>query len=223
MKVFGKVLIGTVAALGIVACLAATMVAAKVYRHLSARDRRDHYSTDHQGPGTARAFGFSVDGEEPPGIARIAGFGETEDDDDVAEARTAVIDEELCDASPEEQEVWKAELKGRSPEAVREILSVRKTMIAAVPPPTAGGVELTAADAAPPEPQRLSEPSGCPPYGVSAQSVAAISAAIEATTAAEQVILSNMTGELAELRRLREQLKTLRQLHAELSGASRAP
>jgi hypothetical protein len=223
MKVFGKLLIGTVAALVIVACLAATMLAAMFYRHLSLHDRNEDVSTRWEHLGTAPDFGFPRKSDEPPGSARVANFGENEDDQDLAEARAAVIDAELRDASPEEREIWKTELQGRSPAAVREILSLRRNLSSAAPASIPGNVELTAADVPPPEPHRLPEKDLPGAQRICADSLGLIESAIEATSAAEQAILNNMTGELAELRRMREQLKTLRRLHAELSGTPRAP
>jgi hypothetical protein len=219
MKVFGKLLIGMAAALMIVACLAVTMLAAKVYRHLSLNDRNENHATGWDNLGIPHDFGVPGNSDELPGIARVARFGDTEDDDDLAEAREAVIDAELRDSTPEEREIWKTELNGRSPEAAREILSLRRKMSAA-PPSTAGSVELTAADAPPSEPQRLPDTGVSPAQRGPADALRLIESAIEATDAAEQAILNNITSELAELRRMREQLKTLRQLHAELSPAT---
>ncbi len=223
MKVFGKLLIGAAAALMIVACLAATMLAAKVCRHLSLDDRNENHSAGREHLGFVTDFGFPGNSDEPPGIARVAHFGETEDDEDLADARAAVIDAELRDASPEEREIWKTELQGRSPEAVREILSVRRNLSSAEPRSIPGSVELTAADVPLPEPQRLSDTGAPAGQRVSADALKLIESAIEATDAAEQAILNNITSELGELRRMREQLKTLRQLHAELSTTPRAP
>ncbi|MGE5190943.1 MAG: hypothetical protein ACM3U2_00460 [Deltaproteobacteria bacterium] len=222
MKLFRKLLIGTLAAMGGVACLAATMLAVKVYRHLSLYDAHERHSADWENLGTAFDFGIPGNSDETPGIARVAGFADDDGDAGDLQAK-AVIDEELCDAGPEERKIWQTELKGQSPAAIREILSLRRKMSAAEPDSIAGSVELTAADASPPEPQPLPGAGLAPARRGSADALGPIASAIEATSALEQAVLNNITSELAELRRLQEQLKTLRQLHAELSGTARTP
>ena len=185
MKLFRKLLIATSAVMGIVACFAVTIVAAKVYRQLSLSDGTIEHSADWENLGVTHEFGFGH-AVEAPGIARLAGIGDADDDEDAA-ARAAVIEEELCDASPEEWEIWKTELKGRSPEAVRDILSFRRSMGAAAPDSFKryGEFELTAADAAPREPQRLPESARPPAPRASTEALGTIETAIEATIAAE--------------------------------------
>jgi hypothetical protein len=224
MKLFRNLFIGTLAAMGIVACITVTLVAAKVYRHLSLNDRNENRCADWENLGVTHEFDFPHYAAETPGIARVAHFGDADDDQD-AEACSAVVEEELCGASPEEWEIWKTELKGRSPEAVREILSFRRTRREAAPEfiRRRGECELTAADVPSAEPQRLAEASAPSAPRTSGEVLGTIDAAIEAIDAAEQAILNNMTNELSELRRMQEQLKTLRQLRAELSSPSPTP
>src|SRR5262249_5873954 len=119
------------------------------------------------------------------------GFGETGDDDEAAEERAiAVIDEELREASPEEREIWQAELKGRSPETIREILALRRSLSGGAP--MTDGIELTAADA----PALLPVPEADPAIAIrhSDDALGLIDSAIEATRAAEQVILNNIAN-----------------------------
>src|SRR5260370_35639797 len=108
MKLLRKLLIGAVTAMGVVACLAATVMVVKVCRHLAQRDARDNQSSEWIGLGAAYGFGFAGSSNEPPGIARVAGFGDTDDDEAAEEPAIAVIDEELREASPEEREIWHA-------------------------------------------------------------------------------------------------------------------
>jgi flagellar basal-body rod protein FlgG len=193
MKLLRKLLIGAVTAVGVVACLAATVMVVQVCRHLAQRDPRDNPPAEWFGLGTTYGFAFPGDSHEPPGIARVAGFGETDDDDEAAEEHAmAVIDEELREESPEEREVWHAELKGHSPHTIREILSLRRTLSAAAPRSITEGIELTAADA--PALLPLPEAGTASASRLSADALGLIESAIEATRAAEQVILNNIAN-----------------------------
>jgi flagellar basal-body rod protein FlgG len=191
MKLLRKLLVGAAAAMGVFACLAATVMVVKACRNLAHRDGRDNESAGWIGLGATYGFGFPGNSSEPPGIARVAGFGETGDDDEADEERAmAVIDEALREASPEEREIWRAELKGHSPEAIREILALRRSLVAAAP--MTDGIELTAADAPAllPVPEVGSAIANCH----SADALGLIESAIEATRAAEQVILNNIVN-----------------------------
>jgi flagellar basal-body rod protein FlgG len=177
--------------MGIVLCLAATVMVVKACRNLAQRDGRDNESMGWIGLGTPYGFGFPGNSSEPPGIARVAGFGENDDDDEADEERAmAVIDEELREASPEEREIWHAELKGHSPETIREILALRRSLSAAAP--MSDGIELTAADA--PALLPVPEVGSALANRHSADALGLIESAIEATRAAQQVILNNIAN-----------------------------
>ncbi len=158
---------------------------------------------------------FAVN-QEPPGVANVI------DPLEPAHPRArAVIDEEMPDASPEERAVWHAELKRHSPEEIREMLALRRRLS---PPevPTPLDVQLTSSES--PGPLPLLE-AGRPQVArgsANALSVidSVIDSAIDAMQSAEQIMLNQVTDELAELRRLREQLTTLRRLQSEFAGTA---
>jgi flagellar basal-body rod protein FlgG len=193
MKLLRKTLIGAVSTLAVVGCLTLMVMTVKACRLLAQRDTRDNPSPGWIEWRPTYGFGFAGNSHEPPGIARVAGFGETDDDDEAAEERAmALIDEELREASPEEREIWHAELKGHSPQTIREILSLRRTLSPAAPRSITDGIELTAADA--PALLPLPETSTAPASRLSADALGLIESAIEATRAAEQVILNNIAN-----------------------------
>src|SRR5262245_40741675 len=82
MMLFRKLLIGAATLVGIAVCLTATVMVVKACRNLARRDGRDNEPAGWIGLGTPYGFGFPGTSSEPPGIARVAGFGETGDDDE---------------------------------------------------------------------------------------------------------------------------------------------
>jgi len=192
MKLLRKFLIGAVTAMGIVACVAATVMVVRACRNLAQHDGRDNAAAGWMNLGVPYRFAFPGTVSDPPGIARV-GFGETGDDEEVDEERAmAVIDEELREASPEEREIWHAELKGHSPETIREILALRRSLVAAAPGPMADGIELTAADV--PALLPVPETGAAPSSRLFADALGLIESAIEATRAAEQAVLNNIAN-----------------------------
>jgi flagellar basal-body rod protein FlgG len=193
MKLLRKFLIGAAAAMGIIACLAATVIVIKACRSLAQHDGRDNSSAGWMNLGAPYGFNFPGTSSDPPGIARVAGFGETGDDDEVDEERAmAVIDEELREASPEEREIWHSELKGHSPATIREILALRRSLTAATPGAMTDAIELTVADA--PALLPVPEAGSAPAERLSTDALDVIESAMEATRAAMQVILNNIAN-----------------------------
>lgn len=127
----------------------------------------------------------------PPGRARLVnhdGFAANDSED----AARAVIDAELPDADPEERDIWHAELKGHSPETVREILSLRRSL-----PKLSGTAELTDIQNASAEespPRLLKDPFRAVSIEASADALSLIESAIAAIRSGEQVILNNIAN-----------------------------
>jgi hypothetical protein len=163
-------------------------------------------------------LGINFDGEfplnqEPPGVASVI------DPLEPAHPRArAVIDAEMPDASPEERAVWHAELKRHSPEEIREMLELHRRFSPPPDVPTPLDIQLSSSDAT--VPLTPLEARQAPAARASANVLAVIDSAIDAMQSAEQIMINHITDELAELRRLREQLTTLRRLQSEFSGTT---
>jgi flagellar basal-body rod protein FlgG len=189
MKLLRRLLIGSLAAIGLAACLVGTMLAAKLCRQLAWRDSQASHAADWENLGAGFDDEFPGNFEGFPGIARVA-----DNDGDAATPAEAlaVIEEEFGEASPEERAVWQEELQGHSVAAIREILSLRRKLSGSEPPLAIGNVELTAADA--PALLPLPDASTAPANRLSADALGLIESAIEATRSAEQVILNNIAN-----------------------------
>jgi hypothetical protein len=170
-----------------------------------------------------------LENQDPPGIASVI-----DPHDPGHPGAKAVIDEEMRDASPEERAIWHEEIKRHSPEEIRDILALRRRFSPSSAFPLPPEIQLSSAEGPGPlpflDPSRapafLDSARNPPPRG-SAQALAVIESAIDAVQAAEQVVLNNIANanvlianELVELRRLREQLTTLRRLRSESSGTT---
>lgn len=143
---------------------------------------------------------------ELSGNAYIASEAESEEiDPDAGRARTlAAIEAGLPDATAEDREIWLTELKGESPEDIREILSLHRRL--SPPQMLSGGdrqqerdgLQLMSADAPPPQ---LLQPHGLPrspesplPIRGSDDALRLLESSIKAIQSAEQVILNNIAN-----------------------------
>ncbi len=189
MKLLRKLLFGSLAAMGLVACLLGTILSVKLYRQLAWRESQESHAADWDNLGAGFDGEFPGNPDALPGIARVA--------DDDKEAATpaealAVIEEELGEATADEHAIWQAELKGHSVETIREILALRRRLLGSAPRLATENVELTAADA--PAPLPLPEASTAPANRLSADALGLIESAIDATRSGEQVILNNIAN-----------------------------
>jgi len=107
-------------------------------------------------------------------------------------AALAVIQNELRDATPEEREIWYAELKQRTPDQIREILSLHRRMWPVPPALVSEKIELSSAEA--PKPKRLLDGEASPRGRKPAHTAALIESSIRAIESAEQVILNNIAN-----------------------------
>src|SRR5262249_31145095 len=92
---------------------------------------------------------FALDFQSP-GRARLVSYDDFCACDENEELARAVIDKELPDASPQEREAWHAELKGHSPETIREILSLSRRHPSPIQPGLPFDLQLASADSTPP-------------------------------------------------------------------------
>jgi hypothetical protein len=157
--------------------------------------------------------------EEPPGRQKVVSSFR-----DAAIAQS-IIDEELRDASPEEREIWSQELKGRSPQEVREILSLRHQFSLPRNLNFDDDVQFTSSVSQPP--RTLPEISVASASPMPADALAQVAPSIEAVQVAEQALLQYLESQIAsmdalraELHRLREQLQALQEQHAKPTDSS---
>ncbi len=193
MKTIRKLLIGALAIVGALTCVAGAVRVAKNHIDLSLCEPDSSHTADWGQEETAAAYSDSED--DPPGIARIAeeprslrhGAGDSSGEND------DVIDDVLRDASSDERAIWRAELAQRSPDEVREILSLHHRL---APPPfpvtTAGELQLATTET--PAPRLLTESSIAPANRHSADALGLIESAIDAAHSGEQVILNNIAN-----------------------------
>ncbi|MBI3863953.1 MAG: flagellar hook-basal body complex protein [Planctomycetia bacterium] len=126
--------------------------------------------------------------QEPPGRAKTRPGRR-----DLATIQ-AIIDEELSDATREEREIWEDELKQRTPQEAREILSLRKKFFPVTSLQRDDDVQFIAGAGETTAPRRLPESSLAPATPISADSLALIDSSIDALQTAEQVILNNIAN-----------------------------
>jgi flagellar basal-body rod protein FlgG len=106
-------------------------------------------------------------------------------------AALAAIQEELRDASPEEHEIWYAELKQHSPQQIREILSLHRRIWPKPPSLTSEG--LAPANAEAQVPKRLEEQVAFPAPRRTVEA-GFIESSVTAIEAAERVIANNIAN-----------------------------
>ena len=149
---------------------------------------------------------------EPPGIASLTGPPDLEH----PQARS-VINEEMRDASPEERAIWHDEMKCHSPDEIREMLALRRRFWPTSSFPGTRDIQLSSAEESGLLP--VPEPALTPSPRAPGNALAILESAIDTLQTAEEIVFHNVNDELAELRRLREQLTTLRRLRSEFSGS----
>ncbi len=192
MKTIRKSLIGALAVVGALTCVASAFRVVRNHVDLSLCESDSSLTADGDHEGIASAYSDSED--DPPGIARIAeeprslrqGTGDDSDDND------NVIDDVLREATPDERAIWRAELAQRSPDEVREILSLHRRLAPPYPVTTAGGLQLSTTETSPPRP--LAESSIAPASRLSADALGLIESAIDAAHSGEQVVLNNIAN-----------------------------
>lgn len=192
MQTIRKLLIGALTVVGAMTCLAGAIMVMKNEVELSFGEPEPSHAADWQNESVA--FDFPMHAEDLPGIARVANEEfelpraiphDSRDND-------AVIDEVLRDASPDERAIWRAELAQRTPDEVREILSLHRQL---APPnllPSANDLQLVTGEI--PAPRPLVEASIAPAHHSSADALGIIESAIDATHSAEQVVLNNIAN-----------------------------